>query len=176
MNQTEMIKSMKEDALSLQWKQLEHDKFYHADVMALSTAGKLRHMTLHFAKYYGSLLTTLNEPEQYNKILVDSFIICLASANILNISLSQELSDLDTKHFMFDYATTVGRLAKSYESIDHLEAYDFRNNFKKDIVNMFFIVIKELAEKNINIKEAYRKRMSEIESKNIFYGFNILSK
>src|SRR4051812_9747762 len=85
--------NLSHDLSVLQWAQLNHDNTYHKDVTALSPIDRMKHMTLHFSKYIGNMVELIDEPNQskFARITVDIFIICLASANTLNINLASAL-------------------------------------------------------------------------------------
>lgn len=180
--------------LDLQWSQMRHDELYHKDIVLLSVADRMKHMALHFAKYVGYVADVLDnqDDEKLHRTLVDAFIISLASANALNIDLGKELClerigsnlnlmDLglelakargqlaaDNNSFHRSFAQYAGRLAKACESIDHLEAYPFRESMKEQVVALFKLLLTEAALRHLDLDEQSGRRLRAVEARSIF--------
>ena len=80
--------------LDLQWSQLKHDEAYHKDVVILPLAQRIKHMALHNAKYTAYFLEAVERGDDTTmlRVLVDAFVIALATANTLNQDLGHEFA------------------------------------------------------------------------------------
>lgn len=180
--------------LALQWAQKRHDELYHKDIVLLSVADRMKHMALHFAKYVGDTADALDkhDAERLHRILVDAFVISLVSANTLNIDLGKELSTeqseadlslkalglelwkttqqpgVDDTRFHRKFAYHTGRLAKACESVDHLEAYPFRESMKEQVVALFRLFLAEAAIRQLDLDERTSDRLRKVEAGSIF--------
>ena len=180
--------------LALQWGQLQHDELYHKDIVRLPVGDRLRHMTLHMAKYLGVIVEALEarDDERIEGTLVDMFIIDLASANALNMDLGREATagrtqifdnlvelgvaiatelgrpDDDGMWLVRRIAHHSGRLAKACESLDHLEAFPFRETLRDHVLGLFKVVIAEASFRQIDLTERSSARLKTVESANIF--------
>lgn len=160
---------------SLQAAQQAHDDVYHRDIANLPTADRIKHMTLHFAKYVGYLADALtdNDVEKIERILVDAFIITLATANSLTQDLSVDVastevsdsSDHSAFRILADFAVIAGRMAKACESLDHLEAMPFRDVLQQANLAMFKRVVVEADRLNLDLRERYFERIRQVEGK-----------
>jgi hypothetical protein len=181
--------------LALQWGQLQHDEIYHKDIVRLPVGDRLRHMTLHIAKYLGVIVEALETRDdmRIGATLVDMFIIDLASANALNMDLGREVAagrtqtfdnlvelgiaiatelgrpdDDDGMSLIRRIAHHSGRLAKACESLDHLEAFPFREVLRDNVLGLFKVVVAEASLRQINLVERSSARLRAVESANIF--------
>lgn len=180
--------------LELQWRQLNHDDKYHRDILLLDVADRMKHMTLHMAKYIGAMAeaSASNDDAKIARTLVDAMIICTASANTLNLSIGSKLSsELDPTHETLrsvgielanslerqsrDTAWTImqvaihtGRLAKACESIDHLESFRFREQLTESVLQLFKLIAAEIAVRQIDFERRISDRLREVERRNIF--------
>jgi len=184
--------------LLLQWAQLQHDELYHRDIVILPVGTRLKHMTLHMAKYLGyfaetSIAAGENQRITFERALIDTFVIALASANTLNFDLGRNLSPelssaptlADLGHrllsidqerykglpFLITFAARVGQLAKAAESLDHLESQPYREAFREGMWSLFELVVGRSADEGIDLDAMYRERMREVESRNLFNSF-----
>jgi hypothetical protein len=184
--------------LEMQWAQLRHDEAYHREILALSVADRLKHMALHFAKYTGHFAAgpVTERKVGVNAILVDSFIIVLASANSLNLDLGArlvtsgnddvvDLSSLgrrlavslerptcsDELWLLRSFAQHTGRLAKACESVDHLEAFPFREAMQEEILALCRVVLAEASGQNLDLCVQVRERLTRVESRSMFHEF-----
>ena len=187
--------SVHDQLLALQWAQLKHDEAYHKDVVILPLAQRMKHMALHNAKYTAYLLEANTEAEndRLMRTLTDAFIICLAAANTLNQDLGREVAEGDSAMslealgaaiagrlgrdsgdplwIVRQYAKHNGRLAKLCESWDHLEAVPFRDGMKECNRALLAAVLAEAAARGLDLAEAYRTRISAVETRSIFDGY-----
>lgn len=185
-------RTLRDEFLELQWSQLRHDELYHKDVVLLPVGQRLKHMTLHFAKYVGSVSEALesNDAESMTRALVDSFVITLVCSNILNLDLGDELgrstpaSNLrelgaavlgtigrpsEDKHwFLRRFAQHTSRMAKACESLDHLEAFDYRGTLRQQVVMIAKLILAESAARDLNVVDLSRTRLREVERGSIF--------
>lgn len=180
---------------NLQWTQLKHDESYHKDIVLLPIAQRVQHMVLHYAKYTGYFLISVEaqDDQRFRKTLIDSFIIALATANALNQDLSREFagaSDADTLSEMgavcakslrrpatdnlwlvHQFAHHNSQLAKACEGWDHLEPLPYRDMMKTANVSILRAVLAEASQREIDLSIAYETRIREVESFSIFDPF-----
>src|SRR5438270_1487214 len=79
--------------LPLQRLQQRHDEVAHRDILSFDLYKRLKHMVLHFYKYAGraEALREGGDLAALGRTLLDAFIICMASANALNLSLGRTI-------------------------------------------------------------------------------------
>lgn len=178
--------------LDLQRHQLRHDQNYHPDILCLDTTKRLIHMSLHNAKYASRFVAAHEDGDSvlHRKTLTDAFIISVATANALTYDLRKsipvEMSNLDdlvslgheldkdqgsNKSFHRRYSAQVGQMAKSCESLDHLESYPFREKLTEANTNIFKLVLSDAANKEVDIEKEYRARLSQVEANSPFSIF-----
>jgi hypothetical protein len=184
------MKSATDILLPLQAQQQAHDERAHRDILNLDTHTRLKHMILHFLKYAGKIaIARENDDERaLNAILIDAFIICLATANTLNISIGKhvdtkahDLEDLVSKlasgtnqcdpylDALINIVTFAGQMAKSIESTDHLEKGDPRSAMEMLIVQLTIALLSSLGKKPENLTIEIKNRWLSVEKKSIFY-------
>lgn len=159
---------------ALQLAQFKHDETYHREISRLSVQDRLKHMTLHFAKYAGSLATDVSEC-QYKRILTDAFIIAVSSANILNLDIGQKLtldrlisqSNID---FQRGLSIAAGRMAAACEKLDHLEAVPFREDLIEGILDILALTINEFVNRELQAEKLVSDRLTPVKQKSMFYG------
>lgn len=177
--------------LPIQRLQLVHDEAAHRDILSFSLHKRLKHMVLHFYKYAGKVADAGERRDEavLRSTLIDAFIICLASANAMNLSLgatidaTAESSSLDgLAHSLAErfqqtdvFASTVrelvvlgGQMAKAVESADHMEAGDPRSEMARLVPVLTASVLGHLGRLDIGIEEAVRVRLSRVEQRSIF--------
>jgi hypothetical protein len=185
---------IKEQILSLQLAQLQHDEAFHKEIRLLPVNERIKHFALHFAKYLGYLAEAQESHDvlQLERALVDTFIITIASANTLDLDLSKAVSDLhcpnvenlmelgfqlargienresDPFWFILRFARSTGRLAKACESLDHLEAFPFRETMTSSVLDIFKFVIVEAHSRQLDLVRLLRERLRDIEDKYLF--------
>lgn len=165
--------------IQLQQRQYLHDKDFHPDILGLSTADRLKHFTLHNAKYAARFAA--EEDSEDSKVflatLTDAFVIILATANTLLQRLEldkmgsspKELSRENmTLSFTRRYLSQVGKMAKACESIDHLEAFPFREAITDANLALVKLVWEESSRRNVDLIQAYAKRIDDVESSSGF--------
>jgi hypothetical protein len=189
--------SAKDKLLELQFIQLEHDKYFHPDILSLPVQRRVCHMALHYAKYAGKLVVAKKEHNRELLVctLVDAFIIGLAVANMFNKKLSELtcLSDLpDEKDInqlarqltarekiryddIFAYAAdsiTVesGKIAKAIESLDHLENYPYRSSVVDGLSKIIEVVMICISLAEADLCKEVCDRLTAVEKKSIFYS------
>ena len=177
----------------LQWKQLLHDERYHKDIWILCVQNRAKHMILHLNKYSGKLFEALREKDN-DKLcshVVDAFIINFSYANIFQIPIykkyenmsnindfnalikSHKSIDSNITDILIDYTIAVGKMAKTIESLDHIEQHNYRSNLNEYVFNIFEILLKLSAYLDIkDIEMIIEKRLFYVESKNMnFHRF-----
>lgn len=185
--------TIQEQLLTLQWAQLKHDEAYHKDVVILPLAQRIKHMALHNTKYTAYLLEAVEAGDEgrFIKTLTDAFIIALASANTLNQDLGDDLGNSedsaptlqalgtslaeslpydpsDPLWLVRQFARHNGQLAKVCEAWDHLEAVPFSETMKSCNVALLKAVLAEAGARKLDLAEAYKARIREVEARSIF--------
>lgn len=184
--------TVRDQLLALQWTQLKHDEAYHKDIVVLPLAQRIKHMALHNAKYTAHFFEAAEAGDKVRlvKTLIDAFIISLAIANTLNQDLGRELgeatvadsfpslgaaltlelarSDADPLWIVRAFARQNGLLAKACESWDHLESLPFRDVMRSCNVAMLKVVLAEASARGLDLAEAYKVRIREVETRSIF--------
>lgn len=177
--------------LPLQKMQQAHDEVAHRDILSFDLYKRLKHMVLHFYKYAGRIETARNAGDllQLRRTLIDTFIICMASANAMNLSLGEaitevaETSDLDslahelgkkrqsTDLFAESVRTLVilgGQMAKAIESADHMERGDPRAVMETLTSQLTVAVLGILGHLDGKLDSDVRARLRGVELKSIF--------
>jgi hypothetical protein len=135
----------------------------------------LTHFALHFAKYQGILVSATSDEDKKlrHRILVDSFIIALAAANGLGIKLAewrqdstQKLSERSSYGALLGaYVSTVGRIAKACEALDHNESYPSWAVLEESITVLTGTIRAFAAHEGIDLAIAVTRRWAEVERK-----------
>ncbi|MCF6252280.1 MAG: hypothetical protein L3J75_13580 [Methylococcaceae bacterium] len=189
--------SVKDQLLKLQIEQLEHDEFFHKEITRLSIHQRLNHMALHFSKYSGKVCDCiLNTPDnnELKKVIIDSFIISTTCINTLNILLSDkilitgenqcnEISQLGeqlSKKLMINaedplwlvkkFPIITGELAKACESVDHLEAFAYRESIADCVVKISSLMLAASYHLKIDLILEVSLRLTEVKKKSIFFN------
>ena len=178
--------------LQAQIDQQKHDLRAHRDILNLDTHTRIKHMTLHFLKYAGRLAEAQESQDLniLNRSLLDTFIICLATANTLNLNLgkscplhAESLSKLaESLHrqnstsadiyneALFSVVKISGKMAKAIESTDHLEKGDPRSSLEALVADLGLETLRLVGKANISIENDLMDRWKKVEEKSIFYG------
>jgi hypothetical protein len=179
--------------LELQRAQFEHDERFHREIARLSLQARINHMALHFCKYTGRIACacSANDKDLRALTIVDSFIICLATANALNVDLEKSIStegkDLISSglqlaerlfpgvniddHWLFStYAIEAGKLARACEKIDHLEPFPFREALVEALTRLCEILLIGAVKFGIDLLSAISDRRKEIRRRNPTVG------
>ncbi|WP_028672392.1 hypothetical protein [Saccharospirillum impatiens] len=154
----------------------------------------IKHMILHIAKYSSKIVVSNAEGDVtgVTRSLVDSFIISVASLNILNTSLSTYIIDelgLDAKDLNgvgaafkepiahsapIAIAKETAALCKAIESTDHFEIYtkNSREVILSAYKNIAQIALAELTNLDfLDIESEIEDRLYNVEQKNIHFQF-----
>lgn len=190
--------SAEEILLPLQKLQQRHDEVAHRDILSFDLYKRLKHMVLHFYKYAGKLEAARQsrDPLALRATLLDSFIICMASANAMNVSLGQALSvraeapNLDALSHrlardivgsdVFSEAVVRmvligGRMAKVVESADHMEDANPRAAMAALVPEMTAAVLGLLGHLPGGIEGDVRRRLRAVEERSIFFDLDKVS-
>jgi len=178
--------SMIDQFSELQTEQQRHDDLAHRDILCLPVQDRIRHMVLHFAKYCGHLADIQNvyNEARFTSTLVDTTIICLASANSLSIKLADSVqdqvsrSDQTTKfkaqadisqelstEFFVQLSKVTGTMAKACESLDHLESFDYRGTLERGVITIASLSAMVADRARIDLPTLVRARWERIERK-----------
>ena len=186
--------SAAKELFDLQGSQKLHDERFHKDIWCLSLGDRIKHMVLHFAKYSGRFIEA-KERQDINlltRTLIDTWIIALASANMLNLKLGKQLgadpADLPSLSSLgqtllasrfpldenpFDLAISelskaTGHMAKACESYDHMEGFDSRGCLEKGVVQIAVLSLATSSLLKLDLVPLVYKRWGEVERKSIF--------
>lgn len=189
--------SIKDILYKLQIEQLEHDESFHKEITRLNIHKRLNHMVLHFAKYSGKICDyVLNNHDDiaFKKIIIDSFIISVSCANILNLRISDQLpvnaieqkslfeisneivnllkiDKQDDLWLVKIYPVIVGELAKAIESVDHLEPFTYREAMNSGVIKICMLMLVAAEKLNVDLTMEVPVRLSEVKKKSIFFDY-----
>jgi len=183
--------SAKHTLFELQVEQHHHDEHYHREIARLSLHQRLNHMALHFSKYAGKVAKAHDDSE-LPPIFVDTFIIVLSTANILNLDLWESLEPNDVEYtnlavlgrtlalrlddaarrdgVLPAMAIASGRIAAACEKIDHLENVSYREEIKAGIARLAAISLALLSAKDIDPASAVRERLAGVKKRSKLHG------
>lgn len=187
-----MNQSVERILLPLQRLQHEHDKVAHQDILSFDLHKRLKHMVLHFYKYAGKIQAANDSQDrvELRRALLDAFIICMASANALNLSLGTVIStevesvDLDELSEVLaervasenlyasaarDFLLIGGRMAKAVESADHMEDGNPRGDMTRLLPELTITVLAHLGHLGRGLEADIRTRLARVEQKSIFF-------
>jgi len=182
------------DLSNLQSIQHSHDEKYHQDIWCLPFNARIKHMVLHFAKYTGKFILAEESHDRslLSAILIDTWIITLASANMLNLKLSsslglekadepnlrsvgQSLSTSDFAYYKDPHQLAVrqlgkitGCMAKACESLDHMEAFDSRGSLERGVLDVAKLCLAVSTLLDLDFISLVHTRWEEIEARSIF--------
>lgn len=183
------------ELMNFQIAQLKHDELAHKDILCLPIQARIKHMVLHFSKYVGKLVEArqLQSHELLVSTLVDTWVIVLASANMLNLRLSEKLNSEDCTFYslhslgqtfassdfinssnpyelaLFELGKITGRMAKACESLDHMEQFASRESLEQGVLAVARLTLALSALLSINLPLLVSHRWKEVERKSIFY-------
>lgn len=173
---------------ALQWHQHRHDVDYHADVAAMPPAVRMKHFSLHMAKYaaYFVECDETGDQSKLERALLDSLAIILAIANTLGQDLSKdvqgatgerppnsagELDGLPQEMMWRFFVREVGALSKACEALDHLEDFPFKKAMKDANCKLARITLASAATLDLNIVDRYKSRLRDVEKRSMFDDF-----
>jgi len=177
--------------LPLQQLQQSHDEVAHRDILSFDLYKRLKHMVLHFYKYAGKIESARIDQDlvQLRKILVDTFIICMASANAMNISLGESIQEeaeapnIDALAYEIGKKVSTtdlfsealhsmlilgGQMAKAIESADHMERGDPRATLEALTPRLTVVILGILGHLDGQLDTELRERLHSVEQKSIF--------
>ena len=176
----------------LQVEQHEHDEKYHREIARLSMHQRLNHMALHFAKYTGKVAAS-KDPPVILSVYVDTLIIAISTANILNIELWEVLGQhgreypgllafgrsltadmnidaADHSALLSKTAIAVGRIAAACEKIDHLEDVSFRSEIKLGLADIAAFALAYIATAGADPAYVIRQRLGTVKQRLKLHG------
>ena len=162
------------DWIGVQRAQFAHDEKHHREISRLSTQDRLRHMTLHFAKYAGRILDDPSEAI-FKQTAVDTLIIAVSSANSLNLDISKtDAGDLPARltkqGFSGRLVVSAGKMAAACEKLDHLEDFPYRRTLSDEVMAILKACIALFAAEGWDPSDAVKLRLTPIKAKSIFFG------
>lgn len=161
------------DWAAVQLAQFEHDEKYHREICRLSTQDRLRHMSLHFAKYAGRLLDDPSDAD-FRQIAVDTMVIAVSCANILNVDLLGKFVPFAGKLAQPEYtrrlAIAAGKMAAACEKLDHLEDFPFRPTLTTQALGILTDSVALFQTEGWEPVQEMSQRLAKIKAKSIFHG------
>ncbi|MBD2204899.1 hypothetical protein H6G33_04435 [Calothrix sp. FACHB-1219] len=149
--------------------QMQHDKIYHYEIVALGISRRMNHIVLHLVKYLGILSSMPASSRENSRAFIDSFIMIVSASNLLGISLAKEVFSNKINYgfgnFIDEYIHIIAELAKACEATDHQEDYPIRATWNKNIIKFFLLLIREAESRNISIIEESSRRLVCVEMK-----------
>jgi hypothetical protein len=189
-----MLTKSKHVLLQLQRIQQLHDEAAHRDILSFDLYKKLKHMVLHFYKYAGRIeqAKDTRDMDVLGGTLIDTFIICMASANALNISLDAAIAkDAEAmkaltqllrseSNFTDPFEASVrellvigGKMAKAIESSDHMERGDPRQQMELLVPKLTMSILACLDILPIDVETTVKSRLASVETKSIFKNLEL---
>lgn len=161
----------------LQFEQFEHDETYHREITRLPTQDRLRHMTLHFAKYSGNLAEAQarGDEAEVQRVVTDVLIIGMSTANVLNFRLgaavAEALASGDGPEFPFagTLAVQAGKMAAACEKLDHLEDFPFRPALRKGTIELVRAAILFAETRGWDLRLLVQMRLRPVKEKFIYH-------
>jgi hypothetical protein len=159
---------------NLELEQFDHDETCHREITRLCVQDRLKHMSLHLAKYAGALFDENLEPTKIKRLVTDIFIISLSTLNILNVKASEALAlKIDSASSVEGFAKRVarlqGKIATACEKMDHLEDFPFRPEIKSNTLLMLSEALHFIISKDWDLASLVRNRLLPIKQKSKFY-------
>lgn len=177
----------------LQQSQQAHDEHFHKDIWCLPIDDRMKHMVLHFSKYTGRFVQAKEKQDMalFARTVIDTCIITLASANMLNINLPKALApenediaslSILAKQILELYPSTnspydlaifnlgkiTGYMAKACESQDHMERFDVRGSLEQATIEIAKLSLALSSSLGIDLVPLVYQRWAEVERKSIF--------
>lgn len=179
---------------NLQGRQREHDIRAHQDIYYLPYPDRIKHLTFHVSKYAGRLAKGDLTDTEFNRTLVDTFVITLSAAEVLRIDFAEVLSGwtnvaehatltslgvaLEEQDSRMDdslqdwyfrkLAYVGGRMSKACESLDHMEAIPYRDILREAVIDLCHATLVVSATLSLDLITAVGQRWEEIELHRIF--------
>ena len=156
-----------------QGEQLRHDALAHTDIASLPMRRQLVNFILHLSKYQGRLIKALRsqDRESVQRLITDSFIILLATANALGRSprivgagRPTSLSHLRTSEaLLFAYVEVVAEMSKACEAFDDNENYPSHSMLDTCLGTLLRVVIALANVNDVPLLETVPHRWSRVE-------------
>ena len=146
--------------------QYQHDLSNHLDILSLPRVDRLKHYGLHFAKYAGRLARGNAEIKTVQETLVDSFLVALSAANVLNQALPQIDFSISRTCLDTTFTDYSGRFADACEKIDHLE--EFRDTALQANLKILEWVIDRSHQHEIDLLSLVETRRQQLASRLVF--------
>lgn len=176
--------------LPLQKLQQHHDEVAHRDILSFDLYKRLKHMVLHFYKYAGKVeaARVSGDVDSLRHTLLDTFIICMASANALNQSLGEampvvvESNDVDAlaqvlakeirtadlfSEALRQLVVIGGQMAKAIESADHMESGNPRADMSALVPALTRATLGILGHLGGGLEADIRKRLTDVERRSV---------
>lgn len=153
----------------IQWRQEEHDKYFHHDIYCLNKPDRLKHLIFHMAKYQGKYLEQQAVGNQVKKreVVIDAIIVLTSMANVLGYAIKGS-AELSPGFSYNEIVIETGRLCKVIEAWDHMEAIDFKTEFQRHLENLLRLWTTLPIDRDIRWDDVLG-RLEFVESKNFMF-------
>ena len=160
-SRTEEVGFTKEAVLEWQKDQYEHDMRNHFDIISLHKQDRLKHYSMHMAKYAGRVARGSREEKPVERTFADALLVCLSAANTLHQSL-EYVPQRSNESFFIRLTDAAGRMNDACEKIDHLEPFlDQLNESNQDIFDSLLDFAEEQGFEPEAALKIRRKELSE---------------
>lgn len=146
--------------------QYQHDLDNHLDILSLPRSERLKHYGLHFAKYAGRFARGAEEAKSVEETLVDSFLVSLSAANVLNQAFP-EIFDMQSECRDVQFTDFSGRFADACEKLDHLE--DFRGIALEANLKIISWIIGRASQMECDLLERADARRKQLGARLVFH-------
>lgn len=127
-------------------------------------------MALHFAKYAGNLVGSVDDGAKLQRVVIDTFVIALSTSNTLNIRASDLLSRsavavVSGQEFFETLVVNGGTMAAACEKLDHIEPVAFREEVTKAVADLLAATVTFAASRSWSLDELVRARLAAVKKK-----------
>lgn len=169
--------------------QRQHDERAHRDVYYLPSVRRITHLAQHVSKYAARLLSGQSsvEPDRQvvERTIVDTTLIALSSTELLRIDLATlappeatafDLVDLgqyrvklageaagELQWLVHRLVAIAGGMSKALESLDHLEAYPYREALDRCTVQLLDACLVAAATRGMDLSSLVHSRWEQLE-------------
>lgn len=154
----------------MQYRQEEHDRLFHWDIYCLSKHNRLKHLTLHLAKYQGKYLVQQAAKNDEGKfaVKVDAIIVLMSMANVINYQITGSYAPVVNGFSYDEIIIETSKLCKVIEALDHMESMDFRNEIQSCIEKLFYFWQVVPADEDVKWDDVLA-RLEQVEQKHFMY-------
>lgn len=131
----------------------------------------VKHFALHFSKYFARLALANQEPHPTDhKIFIDTLLITLSMINTVNAPMYDfSMKGRNSGTIVFtSYAESVEALAKSLDSLDHIESYPIKDTLIIVCKSLLFMIEQYIYNNSIrNFESLVIERYADIRKRSL---------